>query len=84
MEIISRDENCKIPMFNCWSLTLCEVRNSSDEFLLFNMKLAAKHGHQMAQMVDIYSQYCPQALSIKRFIDFGKLKKVTGQKLAGV
>ena len=52
-------------------MTLCEVRNSSDEFVLFNMKLAAKHGHQMAQMVDIYSQYCPQALSMKRFIDFG-------------
>jgi len=71
----------KTVKFRCRLLTLCEVRNSSDEFVLFNMKLAAKHGHQMAQMVDIYSQYCPQALSMKRFIDFGKLKKVTGQKL---
>lgn len=67
--------------FPCKQLTLCEVHNSSDEFVQFNMKLAAKHGQQMAQMVDVYSQYCPQALSMKRFIDFGKLKKVTGQKL---
>ncbi|CAG2224764.1 unnamed protein product [Mytilus edulis] len=35
------------------------------------MKFTVKSAQQVARMVDVYSHYCPQPLSMQRFIDFG-------------
>jgi len=49
------------------------VRDTSSAGQHITMRVSAKVSANITKMVDFYSQFNPSPLSIKQFIDFGKL-----------